>query len=285
MTDLSLPSIEPDTQDGWRARIALAYSSRRERTRLIHCQRIGPLSVQRAFYPEGPVCHSYLLHPPGGVVGGDRLEVAVHVQPEAHTLITTPGATKFYRSGGRLAQYRQHFQVAEQAALEWLPQENIFFPDSRLAMQTHIELHSTSRFIGWEMQCLGRPVINERFDRGQIRSSLKLSIDAKPLLIEHFNAEADQLQQASAGLRGYPMQATLLIHPADDALLEQVRTVLTQSADATILAGATRLDSLIVVRLLGHQTEPLLKQMIAIWQAVRPSVMGRPACLPRIWAT
>lgn len=285
MTDLSLPSIELDTQDGWRARIALAYSPRRERTRLIHCQRIGPLSVQRAFYPEGPVCHSYLLHPPGGVVGGDRLEVAVHVQPEAHTLITTPGATKFYRSGGRLAQYRQHFQVAEQAALEWLPQENIFFPDSRLAMQTHIELHSESRFIGWEMQCLGRPVINERFDRGQIRSSLKLSIDAKPLLIEHFNSEADQLQQASAGLRGYPMQATLLIHPADDALLEQVRTVLTQSADTTILAGATRLDSLIVVRLLGHQTEPLLQLMIAIWQAVRPTVMGRPACLPRIWAT
>lgn len=285
MTDLSLPGIEPDTQDGWRARIALAYSSRRERTRLTHCQRIGPLSVQRAFYPEGPVCHSYLLHPPGGVVGGDRLEVAVHVQPEAHSLITTPGATKFYRSGGRLAQYHQHFQVAGQAALEWLPQENIFFPDSQLAMQTHIELHGESRFIGWEMQCLGRPVINERFDRGQIRSSLKLSIDTKPLLIEHFNSEADQLQQASAGLRGYPMQATLLIYPADNALLEQVRSVLTESTSADVLAGATRLDSLIVVRLLGHQTEPLLQQMIAIWQAVRPTVMGRPACLPRIWAT
>lgn len=53
MTDLSLPSIEPDTQDGWRARIALAYSPRRERTRLIHCQRIGPLSVQRASIRKG----------------------------------------------------------------------------------------------------------------------------------------------------------------------------------------------------------------------------------------
>lgn len=81
------------------------------------------------------------------------------------------------------------------------------------------------------------------------------------------------------------MQATLLINPADDTLLDQVRAVLTQSANTTVMAGATRLDSLIVVRLLGHQTEPLLKQMIAIWQAVRPSVMGRPACLPRIWAT
>lgn len=288
MTDMHLSGITPkDTQqaEGWRARIALSFGVRREKTRVVASQRLGPLSVQRAFYPEGPVCHSYLLHPPGGVVGGDRLEVKVDVEANAHALITTPGATKFYRSGGRLATYQQILNVDAQGALEWLPQENIFFSDSQLRMQTHIHLSQGARFIGWEMQCLGRPVIQEHFDQGQIRASLQLNLDGTPLLIEHFNTDADHLQRARAGLRNFPMQATLLITPADDALLGQIRDILQQPGHTDILSGATRLEQLIVVRLLGPQTEPLLQLMTAIWQAVRPQVMGRSACLPRIWAT
>lgn len=287
MTDLNLPAVPPksSSSEGWRARIALTFGVRREKTRVIASQRLGPLSVQRAFYPEDSVCHSYLLHPPGGVVGGDRLDVKVQVNSLAHALITTPGATKFYRSGGRLAHYHQHLQVDEDAALEWLPQENIFFPDSQLKMQTKIDLCATSRFIGWEIQCLGRPVIDEHFDRGQIRSSLKLSIDGKPLLIEHFNSQNDQLQRSTSGLRGSAMQATMFITSSDDMLLEQIRDNLLSFNHDQIVSGATRLDNLIVVRFLGPQTEPLLQQMVKVWQLVRPDVMGRKACLPRIWAT
>lgn len=288
MTDLNLSGITPaarPTQEGWRARIALTYAVRREKTRLIASQRIGPLSVQRAFYPEDSVCHSYLLHPPGGVVGGDRLEVFVEVKPQAHALITTPGATKFYRSGGRLAHYHQHLQVDQDGALEWFPQENIYFPDSQLKMTTQIDLCSSSKFIGWEIQCLGRPVIDERFDQGKIRASLHLNIDGKPLLIEHFNTLNDSLQSSTSGLRGYPMQATLFITPADDDLLAFIRETLINTPDQTLISGATRMENLIVVRLLGHQTEPLLQLMTKVWKIARPSVMGRAACVPRIWAT
>ena len=286
MNDLSAGIIPDDqTESGWRARLALTFAVRRHKTRVIRSQRLGPLSIQRAFYPEGEVCHSYLLHPPGGVVGGDRLEVDIDVEPHAHALITTPGATKFYRSGGRLAHYQQHLTVATDAALEWFPQENIFFPDSQLLMKTHIKLAVGAKFIGWEMQCLGRPVIDEQFNHGQIRSALTLSIDSKLVLIEHFNTLNDQLQHSSSGLRGYPMQATLMVTPADDALLAHIRNLLESTQHSTCVAGATRLGELIVVRFLGHQTEALLQWMTLIWTAIRPSVMNREACVPRIWAT
>jgi len=82
---------------GWQARLDLRYSaSAGERTVLSHRRHTGPLLVQKPFYPEGPrVCHSTLVHPPGGIAGGDRLELHVEVEAGAHAVITTPGAAKW----------------------------------------------------------------------------------------------------------------------------------------------------------------------------------------------
>ena len=68
-------------------------------TQLTKTKRCGPLIIQKAFYPEGRDCaHLYLLHPPAGIVSGDELRVGIDVQQNAHTLITTPGAKRFYRA-------------------------------------------------------------------------------------------------------------------------------------------------------------------------------------------
>ncbi|RAU18952.1 urease accessory protein UreD [Nitrincola tibetensis] len=286
MTDLSIvsaPEAKPAASSGWKARIELTYAYRHAKTRLVRCQRQGPLSVQRAFYPENDVCHTYLLHPPGGVVGSDQLNVQVQVEEKAHALITTPGATKFYRSGGRLATYHQHLQLAAGACLEWFPQENIFFPDSQVRMNTQIDLHSDSRFIGWEIMCLGRPVIHERFTQGQLTASTQFFVDGAPLLIEHLLSDGDSQQASLAGMHGYPMQATLLIYPATDALLPRVQALMLN--ETQIISAVTLLDSLLVIRVLGHQTEALMALLTQVWSEVRPDIIGKPACIPRIWAT
>ncbi|MGB5651682.1 MAG: urease accessory protein UreD, partial [Sedimenticolaceae bacterium] len=85
----------------------LGFRAGPDSTVLAERQRHGPLAVQRPFYPEGGVCHVYLLHPPGGVVGGDVLGIDVKLAQGAQALITTPGATKFYRSAGALARQTQ----------------------------------------------------------------------------------------------------------------------------------------------------------------------------------
>ena len=88
----------PADAGGWRAELSLGFTAEpvvdgprdgapaAPLTRLTTRAHRGPLVVQRPFYPEGPgVPHVYLLHPPGGIVGGDslRVEVSVGHRPSA----------------------------------------------------------------------------------------------------------------------------------------------------------------------------------------------------------
>jgi urease accessory protein len=145
----------------------LEFAAGPDRTILVHREQRGPLAVQRPFYPEGSTCHVYVLHPPGGLVGGDVLAIEVRVGEGAQALITTPGAAKLYRSLGPTAEQTQRLRVAAGGSLEWLPQENILFPGAQARLRTELDLEPGAAFIGWEVQCLGRPAIGERFETGR----------------------------------------------------------------------------------------------------------------------
>ncbi len=273
-------AAEPLTQPGWQARIELGFAPRPGRTALVHSRRRGPLAVQRPFYPEGDLCHCYLLHPPGGVVGGDRLEIDVSVVAGAGALLTSPGATKFYASAGEQAQQEQYLRIADGASLEWLPQENIYFPGALARVQTRVELVDGVRFIGWDCQCLGRPVIGERFASGQLDLGWQILRDGRPLLLDRLRIDPGRLDDG-AGLRGAPVSATLVATPAGQAELERVRVLI----EAEMSAAVTLLDDLLVLRYLGESTEQCRKLFVQAWAALRPSVIGREPCPPRIWAT
>jgi len=269
---------------GWLARLELGFAQVNSRTRLKRSQHIGPLRVQRAFYPEGSLAHIYILHPPGGVVGGDQLHITLDVAHKAQVLCTTPGSGKFYLSAGEWALLEQTFRVKPGASLEWFPQENILFAGARLRARTRIELEDDAVFIGWDVTCLGRPSSHERFEQGAFDARLEFYHNQKLLLVENQRVLDEHTLNAAAGLRGHPMQATLLAFPCTDKHLELVRTQLTQNG-ASKLIGATRIDGLLVVRALGNDSETLKQQLIGIWQTLRPALLDRPAVLPRIWAT
>ena len=267
---------------GWQAELRLGFVQRSTKTVLASRSQRGPLAVQRPFYPEGEVCHAYVLHPPGGVVGGDQLQIHFQVAPNAHALLTTPGATKFYRSAGLQAQQHQHFHVT-QGCLEWLPQENIFFPGANTALHSTIHLDTTAQYLGWEIHCLGRPVIDETFATGRALFKTALYREGKPLLLERLLIADETALHTAAGLRGQPVVATLLATPASTAVLELART---QCAELPIgQAGATLLNSVLVVRYLGSSTAQAHRLFRTIWQAIRPLVTGRTATPPRIWNT
>lgn len=265
---------------GWQAELELGFTPVAGRTALTHRRQRGPLAVQRPFYPEGGTCHVYLLHPPGGVVGGDSLRVRTQVSGGAHALVTTPGATKFYRSAGDTAQQVQTLYVTADARLEWLPQENIFFPGAMTRLETRIDLREGARFIAWEIQCLGRPVIEERFESGRADFRLNITWDSRPLLLERLTITPENLHGA-AGLRGLPVNATVVASPAGQTELELVREALPDAPNA----GATLLDKLLVVRHQGSSTQQCRELFTQIWAAIRPAVIGCAPCPPRIWFT
>ena len=274
--------LQAAADDGWKASLELEFALQGARTVLARKCQQGPLTVQRSFYPEGDVCHLYLLHPPGGVAGGDHLQVQVTPSPESHALITTPGAAKFYRSIGPTACTSQQFYLTG-GALEWLPQENIFFPGAQVQMHTEVNLSDGASYIGWEIHCLGRPVISERFEHGRLVSKTVVKRDGKPLLIDRLVVDGKHSLDGKATLRGRPVTATLIASGADSKVLEAAREII---AEVSITdTGVTLLADILVCRYLGCSSEDARKCFIRIWQAIRPLLMRRAAVLPRIWAT
>jgi urease accessory protein len=238
--------------------------------------------VQRPFTSRDGGLHTYLIHPPGGIAGGDELELEVMLQPGARVLLTTPAATKFYRVlSGRRARLEQRISVTC-ADLEWLPQENIYFRGASARTCTRIDLHGSSRFLGWEINCFGRPAVGETFDAGQLSMHFELWRDHNPLLIDrqnHDSSEATRL--APWSYAGHAASGCLLAYPCmpahRDALLAW-------------LAGDTRVslslvDSVLACRVLADQGETVRILLAQAWRLLRPGILGSAADPPRIWNT
>lgn len=271
----------------WQARLSLGFERRDAATLLTRREHHGPLRVQKALYPEGEaVCHAIVLHPPSGIAGGDQLDITVDVGEHAHALLTTPGAGKWYRSSGATAAQRLNFSVAKGAALEWLPQESIVFSGARADMHSRISLAADARFLGWEVLCLGRRASGERFDIGDLRLETRLERAGRPIWLERGGvAGGSDLLRSPAGLAGFSVSGTLLATgPGLDAgLLAACRAI--APAETGARSGLTLLPELMVARYLGHDSEAARHWFAALWQVLRPAVMGREARTPRIWNT
>ncbi|MGF1644109.1 MAG: urease accessory protein UreD [Thiotrichales bacterium] len=269
--------------DNWRAELALDLRRRGDRTVLANRRQRGPLVVQRPFYPEGEVCHLYLLHPPGGVVGGDELQIDVDADEGSAALLTTPGATKFYRSSGALASQRVNLRVRRNATLEWLPQETIGFPGARVAARMQVELEVGAHFVGWDTVCLGRPAIGEAFALGWFDSRIEVRRGGVPLLHERLSIDGVRGLSRASGLRGWPVTATFWATDVTEALLHHARAGLPNPENVRV--GLTLLGDFLVARYVGDSTAEARGIFIKLWRLIRAEALGRAACLPRIWAT
>lgn len=269
---------------GWQATLQLGFEQRGDKTQLTHRKRQGPLAVQRTFHPEADTCHAYLLHPPGGIAGGDGLNIQVQVD-SGSALITTPGAGKFYRSIGPTSVVEQTLSVTDQTSLEWLPQETILFPGAQVSSVTRIDLHGSAAIVAWEIICLGRPTNAERFDQGRADFRFELWRDRSPILLERLRVEnnttATSTYQRASVLGKAPVTGTAVFSHADPSCLENTRSLIQDHSEFS----ATLIEDLLILRYLGHSTEHANTGFRAAWQALRPSTINRPACPPRIWST
>ncbi|MGB1158196.1 MAG: urease accessory protein UreD [Porticoccaceae bacterium] len=278
-----LPQQQQDS--GWLAELELDYAVRRGKTCLVQKKQRGPLTLQRPFYPEGDICHSYLLHPPGGVVGGDKLRISLGAKPGSHCLITTPGATKFYRSKADLSsEQSQKISVADGSVVEWLPQQNIFFPGAQSSLSTQIDVAPTGKFINWEMHCFGRPANQETFHQGKISSRTEVSIGGDLRLVEQLFTDNDSLLQSPSGLRRVAMQGSLIAAPCNQLQRDQLERILHCYLYPDSI-GLTLVDEVLVARVLGDQIEPILDIFTQLWSQLRAEWLQKPPCPPRIWNT
>jgi urease accessory protein len=292
MAPARLSRVEPaaalrhGAADGWSASLSLGFSARGTRTVLTHRRHDGPLQVQRPFYPPGErACHVYILHPPGGVVGGDTLALRAQVEPGAHALLTTPAAGKLYRSDGAHAQLSQELNVADGAWLEWLPQETIAFDGAHAMSSTRVSLTGTAGFIGWEILCLGRPAAGETYAHGAFMQRFEIRRDGTPLWWERnaFTGGAPALH-APWGLAGRSVAATLVAVGRAPRALAGLRELL-HAGRAGGEFAVSQLREVLVCRYLGDSAEQARAGFIAAWRLLRPALWGVEATPPRIWST
>ncbi|VTR67994.1 Urease accessory protein UreD [Desulfosarcina cetonica] len=270
--------------DGWFAGLELGFERRGDATVLATNRHQGPLRVQRPLYPEPEVCHAVILHPPGGVVGGDRLEIRARVREDAAALLTTPGATKFYRSNGALAEQTHHLRVDSGGCLEWLPQETIVYPGAHAAVATQIHLAERAVGMAWEILCLGLPACGQPFADGRFTASLAIDRQGHPLYRDRLVVEGAVSLNRPAGLRGASVTGTLVASGVSADLLPALHECLAREK-SDVLTGASVVDDLLVVRTLGHCSSRAKAIFQSLWAWWRPLCCDREACVPRIWAT
>ncbi len=275
----------------WKAELELAFEFAEGRTRLIRRRHRGPLVVQRPFHPEKDgTCHVYLLHPPAGIVGGDRLHQVFDVNENARCLLTTPGATKFYRSTGRTGSQQNAIMVGAGATCEYLPQENIIFDGAHAELETRVTLADGATFVGWDFFCLGRPAAGERFTTGTLSQRIEIVRGGEKIWFERFRLSGDSpLLHARYACAARPVFGTMIYAGClQDGLAEQVRNSLNATspeAKSTPVFSVSQLQHIVVCRYLGDHAEEGKALFIRAWNVLRSICQSKPACLPRIWAT
>ncbi|HEY2187182.1 MAG TPA: urease accessory protein UreD [Caldimonas sp.] len=273
----------------WRGSLVLDYHERDGRT-IVRDRHDGPLRVLRALHPEGGVCHSVLVHPPGGIVGGDALSIAISLAAGSHALVTTPGATRFYRSAGAEASQSLAVVAAAGSRLEWLPLETIAYSGCEASNRMRFDLAAGAETIGWDVTALGLPASERPFMSGRFAQSIELA--GRWLERATIAADDARLLDSPLGWSGRRVLATMWFASGDplaasrrEALLAAARELArAHPLDATSGATAPH-DDVIVVRALADRVEPAMALLQGIWRAWRPIAWGLEATPPRVWAT
>jgi urease accessory protein len=272
----------------WHAQLQLDYRREAERT-LLHHLHDGPLRILKSLYPEGgAICHNVIVHPPGGLVGGDRLDIDLHLGSGAHALVSTPGATRFYSADEADALQQVTITLDAGARLEWLPLETIAHPGCRAHNRLSATLAEGAEMIGWDVTALGLPAAGQAFDHGLYRQRIELP----GLWLEQATIDATdtRLLDSPLGLGGqrclgslWFASGTAFTRDRREQLLEEVRAVAGQ-APADVRAGATcPHPQVLVLRAVAPVVEPLMALFQQTWAALRPAAWGLPNTPPRIW--
>jgi urease accessory protein len=238
--------------------------------------------VQRPFYEQDGTCQVYVLHPPGGVVGGDELSLECELGEGARALLTTPAASKFYRSEQRRARQLQRFRVARGATLEWLPQESILYDGSRLDTEVCVELGAGSHFTGWEIVCLGRD--EHGLTHGAYSQRWRLSREARVIWAERGSwTGGAEILTAPWGLAGRRVLGTLVSTGGSARVVDAIRDAVRPDAEHWL--SVTHLRDVLVARYLGYSAEVAKHLFARVWALLRQDLSGREAVYPRVWAT
>lgn len=274
---------------GWKGQLLLQYERNNHGQTTVSHRHTGPMRVFKSLYPQGPaICHTVLIHPPGGLVGGDVLNLDIDLNERSHALISTPGATRFYASDHLKSTQEVKISMQADSRLEWCPLETLAYPGCQGQSRWNAQMHPTAEMIAWDISALGLPASKQRFDRGIYMQ--RFEIDDCWLEQGRIDASDTRLMQGKLGLNGYSAMGTLWFATGApmsahriESLVDACRAV-SPPLRAELLCGVTSPNTqMVVIRALAHTTEPILQTFQTVWKQLRQCAWNLEAVAPRIW--
>ncbi len=278
--------INLSLKEGWKGFLSFSFVQDGQRTVVKDKRHFGPLVLQRPYYQEIARPQVLIIHPPGGIVGGDVLETHIKVTQGAQGLISTPAATKFYRSKSEKAYQLQKIEMDVEGELEWLPQETLFFNRSVSDNKIIFKLASANnKLIAWDIIGLGRPHSGERFEQGELSQSIELFVEDELIFVDRLHVTPESgVTDSVASFDGKSLFATAMLYSPDIQTLGELKAELNR-LEWPLPVGITQMDRLIVLRVLGEDLDEIKEVLYQLWVTARPLILGVSAIRPRIWNT
>ena len=272
----------------WNAHLTLNYALERERS-VARYQHEGPIRILQSLYPEGErICHNVLVHPPGGLVGGDHLDIQVTMGPQSHALVTTPGATRFYRSEQGQATNSVVARLDKGARLEWLPLESLAYSGCHALNIMRFELAPEAEMMAWDITALGLGHAHAPFTSGRLTQHIE--IPGVWLERGTIDAADHRLLDSPLAMAGHRCMATLLFAAGSaleaarvDLALQAVRDIIETSPERERAAVTMPTPQTLVLRVLCPVVEPAMQLLRPAWAAWRETLWGLQGTPPRLW--
>ena len=276
----------------WFAKLELGFIGEHSRTVLAHRKHLGPVRVQKMLWPEKTgVCHAIIVHPPAGIAGGDHLTFSLYAEKQAHALVTTPGAGKWYKTNQKQAFQHIHITVKDDSIFEWLPQETMLFNGANANSETIVHLDEQASFIGWDMLVIGRQARDEVFSEGMYQNKFQLFQNNKLLVTDFLRFEGnDRWLTSCLGMNSCAVMASFWAVPPEkfrsklflDQHIDQIRElIMRMNVNVTL----TLLDSVVTARYLGNDVRNCHDAFAAIRAKLRKYWFDLEEEFPRIWRT
>jgi urease accessory protein len=266
----------------------IGFGRRDGLTRLTHLYQRDPLRVLFPAPAAGDPPLAVIITTSGGLVAGDRLDIAVTLASGTAAHVTASAAEKVYRSTGRTTTIGQSLSIGAGAALEFLPPETILFDGARLRRETRIDLARGSAFLGGDIVIFGRRARGERFTCGLLREVWEVRREGELVWGDALHLEDDVARIVAHPAcfdRAAAFATMILAPPKQDPrrFLECARAV--QSAGATIglRAGVTAIGELVIARWLAADAAMLRLAYADLACHFRSAALGLPPHLPRVW--
>jgi len=282
------------TQRGIHATLSLHFrkEANHTTTRLDACIQDPPLRVVRGFKNADGASLAHLHNLSGGVLGGDQLQLTIHVAANANAQVTSAGSTRIYRQRPGEVDSAQQTQVQVESGglLEYLPDTLIPYARSRYRQRTQIELSHDAGLFYWEIITPGREALGELFEYEMLRLDLDIRAEGEPIASERMQLEP-ALRRHSSVMRlghfryftsfyicrvGIPASTWLALETTLDESARQ------QSLFGEALWGVSTLRSHgIVLRGMGMNSRVLQRGLLNFWQSAKHELYGSEAILPR----